>query len=99
MRDDFPGEDPKKLWQNQPTEPSTMTLEKIRQKARELRAKTRRELFGIIAVELLVVAGSSAGVLQAHDLGLRLVFGLAVAFCTLVALWVVAVFVLRSRAR
>ena len=27
MRDDFPGDDPKTIWQNQPTETSTMTLE------------------------------------------------------------------------
>lgn len=56
MRDDSPENDPRRIWQNQPTEPSVMTLEKIRQKVRELRAKTRRQLLGNSATPLIVVA-------------------------------------------
>jgi hypothetical protein len=56
MRNDFSGNDPKQIWQNQPTEPSAMTLEKIRQKTQELHAKTRRELIKSIAGPLIVIA-------------------------------------------
>jgi hypothetical protein len=56
MQNDSSGNDPRTIWQNQPTEPSAMTLEKIRQKVRELHAKTRRELIKSIAGPLIVVA-------------------------------------------
>jgi hypothetical protein len=56
MRDEFGQNDPRKIWQDQPAEPSTMPLEKIRQKAEELRAKTRRQLLGNVATPLIVVA-------------------------------------------
>jgi hypothetical protein len=54
MRDDRPENDPRKIWQDQPAEPSVMTLEKIRQKARELHAKTRRQLLGTLTGPLVV---------------------------------------------
>jgi hypothetical protein len=80
MRDDLFGNDPKTIWQNQPTELSTMTLEKVRQKALELHAKTRKELFSRIAVALFTVALSSAGIVRTHDPVLRLVFAFAIAW-------------------
>jgi hypothetical protein len=49
MRDDLPGDDLKTIWQNQPTETPTMTLKLIRWKARELHAKTRRQLLKTLA--------------------------------------------------
>jgi hypothetical protein len=64
MRDDSPENDPKTIWQNQPTEPSVMTLEKIRQKVRELHAKTRRQLLGNLAVLPIVVAFYAFGIKQ-----------------------------------
>lgn len=54
MRDDRPENDPGRIWRSQPTEPSVMTLEKIRQKARELHAKTRRQLVGTLTVPVFV---------------------------------------------
>ena len=51
MNDD----DPRTIWQNQPIGASTMTMEKIRQKARELHRKTRRQLLGTITAPLTVV--------------------------------------------
>jgi uncharacterized membrane protein len=54
MPDNLHGEDPKTIWQSQPIEASTMTLEKIRQKARELHAKTRRELLATLTGPLIV---------------------------------------------
>ena len=70
--------DEKSIWQNQPTERSTVTLEKIRQRARELHAKTRRELFTNIAITALVVAVSGPGMVRAHDAGVRFAFALAI---------------------
>ena len=78
MPDDFPNDELKKVWQSQPTELSTMTLEKIRHKACELRAKTRRELFGSITGLLISIAISGPGMLRTDELGLRLAFALAI---------------------
>jgi hypothetical protein len=54
MRGDPSENDPRTIWQNQPAEPSVMTLEIIRQKMRELRAKTRRQLLGTLTGPLAV---------------------------------------------
>jgi hypothetical protein len=55
MADDVPKNDPKAIWQNQSIEASTMTIEKIRQKARELHRKTRRQLLGTLSAPLAVI--------------------------------------------
>ena len=57
-----------------------MTLEELQKKARELRAKTRRDLRGNIVIALIVLAISGFGILHTHNLGVRLVFGLAIAW-------------------
>ncbi len=49
MQDDSPGEVPKTIWLNQPTETPTMTAKLVQQRSRYLRARTRRKLFGILA--------------------------------------------------
>jgi hypothetical protein len=49
MRDEIPSDDLKTVWQNQPTATSAMTLKLVRSKARELQAKTRRQLLGTVA--------------------------------------------------
>jgi MFS family permease len=54
MSNERPG-DLKAFWQNQPTEASTMTLKLIRSKARDLQAKTRRQLLGTVAGPLTAV--------------------------------------------
>ena len=53
MQDDSPENDPRRIWKNQPTEPSVITVEKIRLKARELHAKTRRQMLGTLAGPLV----------------------------------------------
>ena len=55
MPDDFPGDDLKTIWQHQPIEASIMTLEEIRKKARELHARTRRQLLGTLVGPLAAV--------------------------------------------
>ena len=49
MRADLPGDGPKNVWLNQPTETPTMTLRLIQQRSVDLRARTRRKLLGTIA--------------------------------------------------
>lgn len=75
--------DPKKLWQNQPREEATMTLKLIRQRAQDLRARTRRELFGNIAIIPIAIAIAWFGFLHTHDLGLRSAFLAAIAWAVL----------------
>ena len=80
MPNDSSRNDPRTIWQNQPTEPSIMTLEKIRQKTQELHAKTRRALLGGITVSLLVVGISGYGIAWADGPGVRAVFAFAIAW-------------------
>jgi hypothetical protein len=80
MQDDPQDDNLKGIWQNQPMEASQMTLEALQKKARQLRAKTRRELCGSISTALIVSAIAGFGILHTHSLGVRLVFGLAIAW-------------------
>jgi hypothetical protein len=77
MRDDLPENDPRTIWQDQLTEPSVMTLEKIRQKVRELHAKTRRQLVGNLAVLLFVLAFYGFGIKQFPALQALFLFAIA----------------------
>ena len=78
MRDDSPENDPRTVWQNQPTEPSTMSLEKNRQKVRELHAKTRKQLLGNFALPLIVATFCGVGMKLFP--ALQPLFGLAIAW-------------------
>lgn len=78
MRNDPVGNDPKQVWQSQPTEASTMTLEKIQRKAQELHAKTREELRKQMAVLLFGVAFSVFGILRDNDPAPRTAFVVAI---------------------
>jgi hypothetical protein len=79
MQNDTPGNDPRKIWQNQPTEPSAMTLLLIRKKTRELHAKTRGELLRSIAAPLIVIAVGGFGS-RFPDWVLRAIFAFAIAW-------------------
>jgi hypothetical protein len=78
MRDDSPDTDLRSLWQSQPTEPSVMTPEEIRQKTQELHARTRRELLRGISVPLLVTGVSGYGMTRASNPLLQAAFALAI---------------------
>ena len=52
MGDELPRDELKAIWQSQPTGTSTMTMKLIRSKARDLQAKTRRQLLGTVAAPL-----------------------------------------------
>ena len=81
MPDDPSGNDLRTIWQNQPVEPSAMTLETIRRKARKLHARTRRELLGnIVAAPLGVVVFAGLGAAIFDDPLQRTAFALALAW-------------------
>jgi hypothetical protein len=80
MPNDSLGNDPRIIWQNQPTEPSIMTLEKIRQKTQELHAKTRRQMIGNLIVPLAVFAFYGYGIAKFSSPVLRTVFACAIAW-------------------
>jgi fatty-acid desaturase len=54
MRADFYEDDPKTIWQSQGTEISKMSSVLLRQKARELQARRRRQVFGTVVVPVVV---------------------------------------------
>jgi len=62
MRGDLPGDSPKDIWLNQPTERPTMTFKLIQRRSRDLRARTRRKLLGTLAGPL------AAGLLYAYSI-------------------------------
>jgi hypothetical protein len=78
MPNDSPGNDPRTIWQRQPTEPSAMTLEEIRQRVQELHAKTRQELLRNVGVPFVIIAWSSFGIKQFPQPGLRSLFAFAI---------------------
>jgi len=82
MPDDVRGNDPRKIWLSQPTEPPEMTLEKllVLRKTWELHSKTRRELLGNIAVTLMALAVSAFGIARTDDSVTRALFALAAAW-------------------
>jgi hypothetical protein len=81
--DSFPN-DPKSIWQNQPMEPSTMTMKMIRRKTQHLNTKTRRELLNSIVVSLFVVGISIFGITRIHGAAMCTLFVLTIGW-TLVA--------------
>ena len=80
MRNESPGNDPRAMWQHQPTEASAMTSESIRQKARELHVMTRRRLLQNMALPVVIVGFYSFGISRFHDPVLRILFAIAIAW-------------------
>lgn len=80
MRNDAGKDDPKKIWQEQPTEASIMTLEKIRRKTRELHGKTRRDLLRGRIVPLLLIAISGGGIAWFDSTAVPVSFAIAIAW-------------------
>jgi hypothetical protein len=80
MRNDSSENDPRTVWQNQPTEPSIMTLEKIRQKTLELHAKTRRQMIGNSIMPFAVFAFYGYCIAKFSNPALRTIFACAIAW-------------------
>jgi hypothetical protein len=66
MENDSSANDPRKIWQNQPKETSTVTLKLIRMKVQDLHAKSRRNMLGIWAGPLAVGGLSAYGIKLVH---------------------------------
>jgi hypothetical protein len=66
MENDSSANDPRKVWQDQPKEISTVTLKMIRMKVQDLQTKTRRNWWGICAGPLAVGCFSAYGIKLAH---------------------------------
>lgn len=78
MANDPSENNPKKIWQSQPSGISTVTLEKmIRRRAEELHAKTGRELVGAIVSPAAVVGISGFGIAQGDNPMQRTAFAIA----------------------
>ena len=78
MPNDSSTNDPKTIWQNQPTEPSKMTLVMIRHKTQQLRERTLRELLREIAAAVLMVGFYGFCIWWIHAAAMRAIFGLAI---------------------
>ena len=85
---DSSANDPRTIWQSQPTEPSKMTLVMIRHKTQQLQEKTRRELLSETAVLLFLVGCEGVGLWWVHSAVLRPAFALAIVW-TLAGLYLV----------
>jgi hypothetical protein len=72
--------DPKTIWQSQPTEPSKMTLVMIRHKTQQLHAQTRRALLNEIAASVFLISFYGVGIWWVHAAVLRAAFALAIAW-------------------
>jgi hypothetical protein len=66
MENDSSQNDPRKIWQDQPKEISTVTLKMIRMKVQDLHRKTGRNLWGIWAGPLAVGDLSAYGIKLVH---------------------------------
>jgi Flp pilus assembly protein TadB len=80
MPNDSSTNDPKTIWQNQPTEPSKMTLVMIRHKTQQLQEKTRRELLGGIVAAVFMVGCYGFCIWWIHAGVFRMAFALAIAW-------------------
>jgi FtsH-binding integral membrane protein len=54
MPDEFPLKDPKKIWQDQPTEPIKMSLEEVRRKAQNFQTKSRLKVLAAMVIGLFL---------------------------------------------
>jgi hypothetical protein len=78
MPNDSSTNDPKAIWQNQPTEPSKMTLVMIRHKTQQLQEKTRRDLLAEITASLVMIVFYGLGIWWVHGAAQRAAFALAI---------------------
>jgi len=72
--------DPKAIWQSQPTEPSKVTQVMIRHKTQQLHAQTRRDRFAELAASVIMIGFYACGIWWIHAAALRVIFGLAIAW-------------------
>jgi FtsH-binding integral membrane protein len=93
----MPGEfhlnDPKKIWQEQPTEPIKMSLEEIRRKAHKLQTKSRLKVVAAMAIGLFLCIAFARMAVVVEDViprigwGMLSVYGLYGAYAAYKWIW------------
>lgn len=68
------GQDPRKIWQNQPRETSKITMTLIRQRAQDLHAKTRRALINSVISHVAAFLGCIVGAVLSPSAGQRIAY-------------------------
>ncbi len=81
MPNEFPMNDPRKIWQNQPTEPFKMSANELRHKAQQRRRKARFEALYSILIGIVLCAFFAWTFATAHELVLQIGFGLLSLWC------------------
>jgi FtsH-binding integral membrane protein len=80
MQDNSSNNDPREIWQNQPTETSMMTLEEVRLRVQKLHVKTRKALLGWMAASLLIIGVSVFGMVWVNNPAVRALFAFSIAW-------------------
>lgn len=82
MPDKTPENELREIWRSQSTESMEMKLgsHRLRQRARDLRSKSRRELLNSIALAVLIAAGSVYGSIWTHSPVARASFAVTAAW-------------------
>jgi hypothetical protein len=70
-----PPEGARTVWQGQPADSPDITLERLRERARELRIKTRKESLGNSALALITIGVSIHGLIHTRDRGWHIELG------------------------
>ncbi len=75
-----PENDPKKIWQSQPVEPSVMTIHLLRRRVRQLHARTRKQLVGSLVMPIVIIASYIYAIRQFHYPVVQSLFALTIAW-------------------
>ncbi len=83
MGNEPPSQDPLNIWQSQPTEPSNMNIEEIRQKVRELQSKFKRQRLANAAQSLVWIGLCVWGLVASFSAVQRTGFALTIVWALL----------------
>jgi len=75
MPDEFPPNDPKQIWQNQPTEAMQMSLEELRRKAHSFHAKGRLKALTAIVIGIALSGAFAATSAETQYMVVRIGWG------------------------
>lgn len=76
MPSEFPRNDPRNIWQDQPTEPFKMSADELRRKAQERETKSRLEALSSIVVGIILCFVCTWAFARAHEVVPRMGWGL-----------------------
>jgi polyferredoxin len=81
MPSEFPMNDPRNIWKNQPTEAFKMSADELRRKAQQRERKSRFEAAYSIIIELIGFVFFAWAFARAHELAPRIGFGVLSLWC------------------